>query len=136
MTTTITHSNGRTTTHDTRDEAVAALRAQHPALYVYDDGSRTLAWADEASAEDDDGRRAVAELTESLPTLTFEMVEADRVADGLYLSDGVNPPSGGAFAAILVTTREGESYGRWCAVDGDTEDSGPTFLLAELLEAR
>lgn len=57
-------ANGRrSTTHDTRDEAIAALRAQHPDLHVVDDGSRTLAWTDEDTAENDDGSRAIAELT-------------------------------------------------------------------------
>ena len=55
----------RPTTHDTRDEAIAALRAIYPDLYVDTDGGRTLAWTDEDAAENDDGARAVAELTEA-----------------------------------------------------------------------
>lgn len=67
MTTTIKRSNGTTRTYDSRESAESALRVQYPGLVVSDDGARVLAWADEASATDDDGRRAIAELIEDAP---------------------------------------------------------------------
>ena len=65
MTTTIKRSNGTTRTYDSREAAESALRVQYPELVVVDDGGRVLAWADEASAENDDGGRAIAELVEA-----------------------------------------------------------------------
>jgi hypothetical protein len=62
MQTTIHYSTGRHTTYPTRDEAVEAITAAYPDAVVYDDGGRTLVWRDEASATDDDGARAIAEL--------------------------------------------------------------------------
>jgi len=60
--TTIHYANGRHVTYETRDEAVAEIMAAHPDAVVYDDGGRTLVWRDAASAENDDGARAIAEL--------------------------------------------------------------------------
>jgi hypothetical protein len=59
--TTIHYATGRHVTYATRDEAVEAIMATYPDAVVYDDG-RTLVWRDEASARDDDGARAIAEL--------------------------------------------------------------------------
>jgi len=36
---------------------------EFPEMMIYNDGQRTLIWADEASAEDDDGKNAVAQIT-------------------------------------------------------------------------
>lgn len=62
MSTTIKRSNGRTRTYDSREAAESALRVEYPALYVYDDGARTLAWPSEEASENDDGSRAIAEI--------------------------------------------------------------------------
>ena len=60
--TTVTYCNGGVATYLTRAEAVEAITAAYPDAVIYDDGGRTLAWRDDASATDDDGARAIAEL--------------------------------------------------------------------------
>jgi hypothetical protein len=60
--TTVNYCDGRHATYLTRAEAVAAITAAYPDAVIYDDGGRTLAWRDDASATDDDGARAIAEL--------------------------------------------------------------------------
>jgi hypothetical protein len=65
--TTIHYATGSTTTHPTHAAALEALRAQYPGLVTGDadaDG-RVLVWADVASAENDPGVRAVAEIRDA-----------------------------------------------------------------------
>jgi len=63
---TIEWSNGDTETHDTYDAALSAIRARYPLAEVghsgdlRDGGARTLAWANEADADNDDGANACA----------------------------------------------------------------------------
>lgn len=62
----VKHSHGLTETHDTYEEAVAAVRSVYTDPYIGHDGDiahggeSTLVWADEASA--DDGTSAVATI--------------------------------------------------------------------------
>ncbi len=63
MTTTIKHTDGQTTRHETSAAALFALRSKYGAgIYLHDDGARTLVWASEEDSINDDGRRAVAEV--------------------------------------------------------------------------
>jgi hypothetical protein len=64
---TITYTNGTTESHASEAAALAALRAVYPALVTErdqaGDSDRLLVWADEASAENDPGTRAIAVVT-------------------------------------------------------------------------
>lgn len=67
----IRHANGAATTrHETEDEArIEVERVYGGGCYILDewqtrspDAERLLVWPDEASSENDDGQRAVAEI--------------------------------------------------------------------------
>jgi len=58
-----TYANGRTVQNSSAADAFADLLMEFPEMMIYNDGQRTLIWADEASAEDDDGKNAVAQIT-------------------------------------------------------------------------
>lgn len=68
---TITYSNGRTESHDTYAEALAAVALEYEECAAGHDGDltsggdRTLVWACEADSVDDDGARAVASIYRS-----------------------------------------------------------------------
>jgi len=75
MTTTysIKHSHGITEYgYATYDDAVSAVRSVYRSASIghsgdlQDSGGYTLVWADEESAQDDDGSRAVARIMESI----------------------------------------------------------------------
>lgn len=51
------HANGTTVSNSSHADALADLREQYPDMVTHNDGHRTLVWADEASAHNDDGRR-------------------------------------------------------------------------------
>lgn len=69
----VIHAHGTTEPRvDTYEEAVASVRATYGADCaighagdIADSGERTLVWADDESAENDDGSRAVAEIRAS-----------------------------------------------------------------------
>jgi hypothetical protein len=58
----VTFRAGTTRYYSTLIAAVAALKGQWPALVTESDDERTLCWADSASAENDSGANAVAEI--------------------------------------------------------------------------
>lgn len=55
-------ANGQTCQNSSHADALADLREQYPDMVTHNDGQRTLVWADEDDAENDDGANAVAEL--------------------------------------------------------------------------
>lgn len=67
----IDYTDGRTADADTYDEAIEILEAEYPDLeYGHDGdltegGTRTLCWACEDDAQNDDGARAVASIVQS-----------------------------------------------------------------------
>jgi len=86
MTIHISHSNGRTESHDTAQEAWASIMVNYPEAYVMRESGqeefadaedlemltvagfglvedRALVWEDEDASEDDDGSGAVASIT-------------------------------------------------------------------------
>lgn len=66
----IERADGRTSTHETYQEACDAIYAEYAdaeighAGDISEGGDRTLCWADATSAQDDDGRHAVATIRE------------------------------------------------------------------------
>lgn len=59
----IKYANGRTVRNSSHADALADLREEFPAMVTNNDGARTLVWENEQEAENDDGKRAVAQLT-------------------------------------------------------------------------
>jgi hypothetical protein len=68
---------GRVDEYNSYDEAVAAIRAEHPDAEIghagdlSDGGDRTLVWADEAASVDDDGARAIASIRDDSAARAF-----------------------------------------------------------------
>jgi hypothetical protein len=58
-----TFTNGTTIQNSSHADALADLFAEFPDMVLYNNGHRTFVWANEASAENDPGQHAVAQLT-------------------------------------------------------------------------
>ena len=57
------YADGRRVENSSCTDALDDIREEFPDYVSHNDGSRTLIWSDEASSENDDGLRAVAQLT-------------------------------------------------------------------------
>ena len=57
------YADGRRVENSSREDALTDIREEFPDYVSHCDGERTLIWSDEASAENDDGKNAVAALT-------------------------------------------------------------------------
>ena len=59
----VKYANGHVDKFSLASDALNDLREKYPDMQTFHDGQRTLVWADLASAENDDGQHAVAQIT-------------------------------------------------------------------------